>query len=190
MIKHTKNLIIKNLFIFVFLWTIIIISWCGNNPRFEFSFDKFSWYFNTSNTFEDTAINIKWLSSDLLKDDIIHTYLQTTSDNNNWEWYTDSIIIIKKISSKELSDFVTSDIQKTKLNWYIYTEPKTTKIKCNDQKLDLNIVDSELKWHLTTTYFTQAFIKNADQIFIVSFSSQDEDERDSFSSNIDQINCK
>jgi hypothetical protein len=186
---NISNLIIKKIFIFVSLWSIIIISWCGSTPRFEFSFDEFNSYFNTENLFQKTDINIEWLSSDLLKNDIIKTYIQT-NNNTEWQSYTDSIIIIKKISSKTLSEFVQDDIQKTKLNWYSHKDASTTKIKCNDQKLELNIVDSELNWNLNTTYFTQAFIKKTDSIFIVSFSSQNQDERDSFSSDIDKTKCK
>lgn len=179
----------KYIFILVLLWTISIMSWCGTNSHFEYNFESFYGSFNTINSFTETTIQAQWLSSDLLKDDIITTYIQNNTGSNA-NTYQDSIIIIKKNSTKDLTTFVQDDIQKTKLNWFSHKDVDSTKIKCNEQKLELNIVDSELEWNLNTTYFTQAFIQKQNTIYILSFSSQNESERDSFSENTKKINCK
>lgn len=179
----------KHIFILALLWIGSITSWCGSNSHFEYNFENFYGSFDTINSFTETTIQTQGLSSKLLKDDIITTYIQSNVLNQA-NIYKDSIIIIKKNNTKDLATFVQNDIQKTKLNWFVHQDINSTKIKCNEQRLELNIVDSELKWNLNTTYFTQAFIKKQDTIYILSFSSQNKSERDSFSKSTKKLKCK
>ena len=176
---------IKTLSIIPILWIFFVLSGCWNKTYIELNFDDFYVYFYTTNTFEKKDIDTDWLSQWLLKNDILNTYIQT---NNSW--YTDSIIIIKKNTSKSLVDFVKADLEKTKLNWYNSDNINTTTFKCNSKKIDINIVESKLSNNLTTTFFTQAFFINTWQIYIVSFSTQQEEQNNTFASNIENIKCK
>jgi hypothetical protein len=103
----------KILLIILSLIPFIIVTWCGNKVNFEFDFDHFYWYFFTNNTFEKREIVANWLWSKLIKNDIIQSYIQSNST-----WYIDSIIVIKKITDKELKNFVNENKQRIKLEWY------------------------------------------------------------------------
>ncbi len=163
----------------------ILITWCWNKTNFEFDFDNFYWYFFTENTFHENNQKLEWLAAWLLQNNIVKVFQQT-----NTTWYTDSIVIIKKQSSEDLADFVIKNTEKMKLEWYQSDKSDESNIRCKDEKLDTIIIDSELKLNLTTTYFTQSFLKDKEYIYIISFSSDNEDERNTFSSDVRNIKCK
>ncbi len=182
-IEHILNF--KILFFVITLWFSLIIAGCWDKPHLELTFDNFYWNFYTTNSFHISETNTKWLTAWLLQNDIINTYTQT-----NTTWYVDSIVIIKKLSSKSLKDFVTDDIQKIQLDWYSSDNIESTNIRCKDTKIEMNIVNSELEQNLNTIFFTQAFFAYTWQIYIVSYSTQNKQERDLFTANVSKINCK
>lgn len=163
----------------------IIIAGCGDNAKFKFSFDNFEWYFTTNNIFTINHSETKWLASSLLQNNIIATYTQ-----KQHSWYTDSIIIIKKPSSQTLSGFVAQNTKKIKIDWYTSQNANKNTIRCNEEKIDMETIDSNLKWNLSNIFFTQAFFVHKGNAYIISFSSEDEKERDTFTSDIKNIKCK
>ncbi len=175
----------KYLFILIFLSTIIL-SWCGQKEHINFDFEDFNWKFFTENTFtENTKVNWESLWSTLLKDSILKIYTQSEST-----WYNDSIIIIKKSNIKNLDTFVSQNKEKIKLDWYKEGKQKEFKIKCGDIRLLWNTLNLELEQNLNTIFFSQNFFVKNNTWYIVSFASDDKKERDNFSSNISQLNCK
>ncbi|HRX64137.1 MAG TPA: hypothetical protein P5060_03480, partial [Candidatus Absconditabacterales bacterium] len=67
---------------------------------------------------------------------------------------------------------------------------KEFKIKCGDIRLLGNTLNLELEQNLNTIFFSQNFFVKNNTGYIVSFASDDKKERDNFSSNISQLNCK
>ncbi len=177
----------KKIFWFgILIFSITIISWCWSNKKnFEFEFENFYWYFYTQNTFEESKQKLTGFAYDLLSNEILKIYQQKQTS-----WYIDSIIVLKQNNPKDIKTFVEDNQQKMKLDWYTFDNTKEYKTRCKDQKLESIITSSELKWNLNTTYFTQAFIKNKDYIYIISFSSDKENERDTFESDVKNIKCR
>lgn len=175
----------KILFIIIISSILITISWCGDKDGFKFTFDNFNWSFSTKNTFTINNTKTQWLWSELLADNIVAIYTQTQNTG-----YTDSIIITKKQTSQNLIDLVSQNLEKIKIDGYSSNKEKTFTIKCDDTKINASTVDSVLKWHLNEIFFTQTFFIYKDFAYIVSFSTDQEDLRDTFTSNIKRINCK
>lgn len=175
----------KKIFLIIGLLSVSILAWCWNKVNFEFGFENFYWYFFTNNTFEQSEITSTGLWSQLIKNDIIQTYIQSNST-----WYIDSIIIIKKLTDKELEDFVEENIQKIKLEWYTSDGIKKWDIRCKGEKISISIVNSQLAANLNPIFFTHAFFKIEDNTYILSFSTDQEEERDTFSSDVRNIKCK
>ena len=174
----------KIFFIIVFI-SASIIAWCWDKINFEFSFENFYWYFFTENTFEKSEKTSTWLWFQLIKTDIIQTYAQSNST-----WYVDSIIIIKKITDKKLEDFVEENIKKIKLEWYKSDSTKDWNIRCKEDKIKINIINSQLSANLNTIFFTHAFFKVENNMYIISFSTDKKEERDTFASDVKNIKCK
>jgi hypothetical protein len=179
-----KKKTIKNILIYTILISSTILMWCSDKTRFEFSFDNFNSYFITQNSFNNTQTKTKWLAASLLDHSIIANYSQT-----NWSWYTDSIIIIQKTSSQNLQKFVTQNIDKIKLEGYTTQSPNESTFRCDDKKIKIQTIDSQLETNLNTVFFSQAFFIYNQKAYIVSFSSDQEKERNTFTSNIKNISC-
>ncbi len=174
----------KTIFIISILFSITLF-WCSNKNNFEFSFDNFYWYFFTENKFTFTDIQADWLWYNIIKNDILKMYKKINSS-----WYVDNIIIIKKQSDKELSEFVEDTIKKTKIQWYKLDTTRDIKIKCIDEVLKWKSTNWRVNGNLNTTYFNHSFFKHNNNIYIVSYSSQDESERNTFASDVKNIKCK
>jgi len=173
----------KKLFVtIIFAW--ILISWCSNKSNFQFEFDNFYWYFFTENNFV-SDINLDWFWYNILKNDILKIYKKSSSS-----WYTDNIVIVKKQSQQELNDFVNETVKKTKIEWYKIESTKSISINCLWNKIDWKSINSKIAWNLNTTYFSHSFFKHNDNIYIISYSTQDEKERKTFSSDVKNIKCK
>ncbi len=175
----------KKILITILTISSIIIAGCGDNTKFEFGFEEFEGYFITENTFSINNTETKWLAAGLLKNNIIHTYTQIQSS-----WYIDSIIVIKKPSSQQLDEFVSQNTKKIKMEWYISKSTNNNTFKCNKEKIDMQTIDSDLEWNLSNIFFTQAFFMHKWNAYIISFSSEEEQERDTFASDIKNLKCK
>jgi hypothetical protein len=173
----------KKLFIaIIFIW--VLISWCSDKGNFQFEFDNFYWYFFTEKTFvSDTKLS--WLWYNLLKNEILKIYKSDSSS-----WYTDSIIITKKQSNNSLDDFVKEVIKQTKIKWYKIESTRQIKINCLWENIDWKTINSKFIWNLNTTYFSHSFLKHNNNIYIISYSTQDNKERKTFSSDVKNIKCK
>lgn len=121
----------------------------------------------------------------LISKDIIKLYKKI-----NTSWYVDNIIIMKKQTDKELKEFVDDTVEKTKIEWYKLDSTKAIKIRCREEKLAWFSINGKIIWNLSTTYFNHSFVKQDWNIYIISYSTQDEEERDTFSSDVKNIKCK
>lgn len=174
----------------IILWTIFILSafilfWCWGKEKFEIKFDKFYWYFFTQKQFEEGKSYDNWLLNKILSKDIVKIYKET-----NITWYSDSIIIMKKETSKDLNDFVQENIQTSQLKEHKEENKKTKHINCRWEKIEMIIIDSELDQSLNNTFFSQWIFKKNWTIYILSYSSQNKNSRNQFSSDITNIKCK
>jgi hypothetical protein len=172
----------KLLITIILVW--ILISWCSEKGRFKFDFDNFYWYFFTEEDFT-TDVKAEWLWYNVLKSDILKIYKKTSST-----WYADSIVIIKKPSSKDLNEFVDETVKKTEIEWYKIESNNQIKINCLWENIDWKSINSKIVWSLSTTYFSHSFFKHKDNIYIISYSTQNEEERKMFSSDVKHIKCK
>lgn len=163
----------------------ITIFWCSQKTNFEFSFDNFYWYFFTESNFTSTDIKIDWLGYNIINKEILKMYKKINST-----WYIDSIIIIKKESDKELAEFVEDTVQKTKIQWYKLGSTNEHKIKCINESIKLKSINWEINGNLNTNYFNHSFFKYNNYIYIISYATQNEDERDTFASDVKNIKCK
>ena len=165
--------------------TASTLSWCSNKGSFEFTFENFYWDFFTNNSFSVNNDKIKWITASLLQSNIIGSYIQTHST-----WYNDSIIIIKKPITETLNEFISQNVEKIKINWYSFDSTNKNTIKCNKEEIKMQTINSELKWNLDDTFFTQAFFIYKEYIYIISFSSENDTERDTFASDMKNLKCK
>lgn len=172
----------KIFFILLLVW--ITITWCSDKSNFQFEFDNFYGYFFTEKTFVSDS-KAEWLWYSILKNDILKIHKNQTSS-----WYTDNIIIVKTQSKDELDDFVKDTIQKTKIPWYKIETTSTMKINCLWEGLSWKSIKSKMVGNLDTTYFSHSFIKQDDAIYIISYSTPNEKERNTFSSDVKAIKCK
>ncbi|HPC34353.1 MAG TPA: hypothetical protein PLP73_01725, partial [Candidatus Absconditabacterales bacterium] len=66
----------------------------------------------------------------------------------------------------------------------------TMKINCLGEGLSGKSIKSKMVGNLDTTYFSHSFIKQDDTIYIISYSTPNEKERNTFSSDVKAIKCK
>ena len=122
----------KKITLIVLLFSWIFLYWCGNNWWFQYDFDKFYGEFNTENDFELSKAELNWLWYNLIKNDIIKIYEQ-----KNPEWFTESIIISKRNSDKDLESYTKENIENVDISWLKITKGKNIQIECNDETFDL-----------------------------------------------------
>ncbi|HKL44151.1 MAG TPA: hypothetical protein VJ892_02650 [Candidatus Absconditabacterales bacterium] len=175
----------KIFLIIILILGITILSGCGDKENFEFEFENFYGYFYTENTFEEENQEFTGFAYNLLSNKMIKVYKQKQNSG-----YIDSIIILKQNTTKDLLSFVEENQEKMKLDGYDFENQKEYETRCKDKKLKSIVISSILNGNLKNIYFTQAFIKNKDYVYIISFSSDKEDERDIFESDVKSIKCR
>ena len=185
----------KKIFISTIAVIILVITWCSSTNKFEFSFDNFNWHFYTNTTFVQNDENLHWLAIWLLKNNILSIYKEKNISNDQNTGYIDSIIIIKKHTLNTLDEFVTQNIQKIKVEWYLQESDNKDTITCYNEntnkniKIDIKIINSKLTQNFKTIFFVQWFLIYKDNAYIVSYSTDNKDERDTFASDLNQLKC-
>lgn len=175
----------KKVTLTIFILSTLIFSACSNKTFFEFEFDNFYWYFFTENNFTNSKADTNGLWYTIIKDDIIKTYYQTNNSGHK-----DNIIIIKKQTNKTLKQFV-EDLSKTnKIEWYKVDKIKWFDLRCNEEKLQWYTLNAKLIWNLTTSYLNHSFFEYNGYVYIVSFFSDNESERNTFATDAKNIKCK
>jgi len=175
---------------------ISVITWCSKTNKFEFSFDNFNWCFYTNTTFIQNNEDLHWLAMWLLKNNILSIYKEKNISNNQNTGYIDSIIIIKKHTLNTLDEFVTQNIQKIKFEGYSQESDDKNTITCYNKdtnkniKINIQTISSKLIQNLKTIFFVQSFLIYKDKAYIISYSTDNKNERDTFASNINKLKCQ
>jgi hypothetical protein len=162
-----------------------ITVWCGKSWGFQYEFDNFYGEFNTENDFELSKTELNWLWYNLIKNNIIKIYEQ-----KNTEWFTESIIISKKDSDKDLETFAKENIENVNISWLKVAKWKFLEIDCNGTSLDLVYFQWKYDMNQYDIYITDGFLKVWQWIYTISYATLDEKSRNDFSSNFKTIKCK
>lgn len=175
----------KKITLIVLLFSWIFLYWCGNNWWFQYDFDNFYGEFNTENDFELSKAELNWLWYNLIKNDIIKIYEQ-----KNPEWFTESIIISKRNSDKDLESYTKENIENVDISWLKITKGKNIQIECNDETFDLMYFQWRYDMNQYDIYTTNWFLKVWQWIYTISYATLDEKSRNDFSSSFKTIKCK
>jgi hypothetical protein len=177
--------IMKKIFLSIIILSCIILSWCEKKaPQVPYNFESFHWYFNSENYYNQSTASLEWLGYQLLQNDIIAIYRQQNSS-----WFINSIIIAKRESDDTVDDFVSENLKLITNNAFKTESNKTNKFKCNWNSIKIITTNSKVKTNLDTIYISQSFFKKDGQIYIISFSTLDDKERNSFGDNIPYLSC-
>lgn len=178
--------IMKKIFLSIIILSSIILYWCKEKlPQVSYDFENFHWYFNSKNYYNQSTASLEWLGYQLLQNDIIAIYRQQTTS-----WFTNSIIIAKRETNLSIDDFVSENLKLIRNNAFKAENSKHQKFKCNWDSIPLITTNSKVKTNLDTIYISQSFFKKNDQVYIISFSTLDNQERDNFSNAIVYLSCK
>lgn len=175
----------KRIALIVLFFSWIFLYWCGYNWWFQYDFDNFYGEFNTEKEFELSKTELNWLWYNLIKNDIIKIYEQKDPG-----WFTESIIISKKDSDKDLEIFAKENIENVDISWLRITKGKNVKIECNEKAFDLIYFQWRYDMNQYDIYTTNWFLKVWQGIYIISYATLDEKSRNDFSTSFKTIKCK
>ena len=177
--------IMKKIFLSIIILSSIILYWCKEKlPQVSYDFENFHWYFNSENYYNQSTTPLEWLGYQLLGNNIIAMYKQQNSS-----WFTNSLIIAKRESDQSIDDFVSENLKLITNDAFKTESEKNSKFKCGNDTVSINTVNSKVKTNLDTLYISQSFFKKNKEIYIISFSTLDIQERNSFSDNISYLSC-
>jgi hypothetical protein len=165
----------------------IFVSGCSKTQSncFDFEFENFEFCFHTENKYDLYEDQLNWLGYQLLNNDILKIYRQSNTSGYIW-----SLIISKKISEKETKDYISENMELVDLDWFKQEKSKILDAICNDEKIEIYVENTKLKNNLNNIYFSQIFFRKNGYIYILSYSTDEINERDQFSTDIRNISCK
>ena len=175
----------KKLLITIFILSSIFLYGCNSNEWFKYEFENFYGIFNTEKSFENGWKNLNWLWYNLLKNSILKIYSE-----NNPRIFTESIIISKKNSDKDIESFAKENIDNVDISGLKTSRWKSFEIKCN--WITYNFVYYQWRYSMNqyNVYISEWFLKSWDEIYIISYATLDEKSRNNFSSSFKTIQCK
>lgn len=176
---------LKKSFIIAFiLFASVILYWCNESTWFRYEFENFYWFFDTENTFEPNKTELKWLWYELLQSSIIKMYTQT-----NDSYFTESIIISKKNSDKDVESFAAENIENVDISGLKLSKWKAVEADCNWNKYNLVYYQGKYSMNQYNIYLSEGFLKVNQDIFVISYATLDEKARNNFSSSFKTIKC-
>lgn len=175
----------KKIIFIVLLFSGIFLYWCSKSWGFQYEFDNFYGEFNTEKEFESSKSELNWLWYNLIKNNVIKIYEQ-----KNTEWFTESIIISKKDSDKDLETFAKENIENVDISWLKIAKWKNLEIDCNGTSLELVYFQWRYDMNQYDIYMTNGFLKVWQWIYAISYATLDEKSRNDFSSSFKTIKCK
>lgn len=177
----------KSCFI-VLLFFLVFLCGCGKQNSFKYEFDDFFGYYLTDDSFEINKNKLNWLWSKLLDGDLVSIYSQKSTWNE--ETFKESIVIIKKTSDSKLETFAKENIENVDIWWVKFSKWKNITFDCNGKKIDMLYYQWRYSLNQYNIYVSQWFIKINSEIYVISFASLSEKNRDTFSSTFNDIQCK
>lgn len=177
--------LMKKLLIITFILSSILLYGCNKDEWFKYEFENFYSTFETSQSFEDEWTELNWLWYNLLKSSIVKIYYQSTHED-----FRESIIISKKNSDKSIESFAKDNIDNIDIDWLRISRWKSFEIKCN--WITYNFVYYQWRYSLNqyNIYISEWFLKSWENIYIISYATLDEKNRNNFSSSFKNIQCK
>ena len=175
----------KKVILIVLIFSLIFLYWCGENGWFQYEFDDFYGEFKTENDFELSKTELNWLWYNLIKNNIIKIYEQKDAN-----WFTESIIISKKNSDKDLESFSKENIENVDISGLKVTKWKTIQIDCNWEPLNVLYYQWKYDMNQYDIYITDWFLKVWQWIYTISYATLDEKSRNDFSTSFKTIKCK
>ncbi len=175
----------KKIIFITLIFSVFFLYWCSENEWFQYDFDNFYGEFDTENDFEINKTELNWLWYNLIKNDIIKIYKQ-----KNPEWFTESIIISKKNSDKDLESYAKENIENVDISGLKVTKWKDLEIECDGQSFDLIYFQWKYNMNQYNIYMTNGFLKVWAWIYTISYATLDEKSRNNFSSSFKTIKCK
>lgn len=180
----------KNRFYLIVLlsFPLMFLYGCKKQNSFRYDFDNFFGYYYTDESFEINKDKLNWLWYKLLSDDIVNIYSQKSSDEELP--FKESIVIAKKTSDKDIETFAKENIENVDIWWVKFSRWKNLTIDCYNDELNLLYFQWKYSLNQYNIYVSQWFIKVDNEIYIISFASLDEKNRNNFSSAFKDIQCK
>ena len=177
----------KIFLIIVFLFASSFLYWCSGNSWFTYEFDDFYGVFDTEKSFESNWKDLNWLWYNLLKTSIIKVYSQKNPEQLQ---FTESIIITKRSSDKNVESFAKENIDNVDISWLKLSKWKSMEVKCNWITYSFVYYQWRYSMNQFNIYLSEWFLKVNQNIYIISYASLDEKSRNNFSSSFKTIQCK
>ena len=175
----------KKIIFIVLFFCGIFLYWCSDNWWFQYEFDNFYGNFYTEKDFELNNTELNWLWYNLIKNNIVNIY-----EENNENWFKESIIISKKNSDKNLEVYAEENVANTDISWLKISKWKNINIDCSWATLSLIYYQWRYNMNQYTIYITDWFLKVNQSIYSISYATLDEKNRNNFSSSFKSIKCK
>ncbi len=176
----------KKIFVIaVLLFSTVVLYWCKQSETFQYEFENFFGTFDTQKEFEANKKELNWLWYNLLKNNIIKIYSQKDADE-----FTESIIISKQGSDQDVETFAKENINNIDSSDIRISRWKNVEIKCNENTFKLVYYQWKYNMNQYNIYLTNWFMKVDQDIYIISYATLDEKQRNEFSSSLKTIKCK
>ena len=177
---------LKKTFLIGLLSSLILLYWCGEIWWFQYEFDNFYWIFNTEKDFEvgQRTLNSLWYR--VLANNIVQIYVEKGSNSV----FTDSIVIVKKNSDKSVEAFWKENLEDVDISGLKMSKWKKFEIKCEDGVHSFLYYQWKYEMNQYDMYLVYWFLKNNNEIYIISYATLDEKSRNAFSSSFKTLTCK
>lgn len=178
----------KKFYLIVLLVFITALCGCEKRNSFKYEFDDFFGYYYTDESFEVNKDKLNWLWYKLLNNDLVTIY----SQKSTWDElaFKESIVIAKKTSDNSLETFAKENLENVDIWWVKFSRWKNITFDCHDNKLNLLYFQWKYSLNQYNIYVSQWFIKVDNEIYIISFATLNERNRNDFSSAFEDMQCK
>ena len=107
----------------------------------------------------------------------------------NDSYFTESIIISKKNSDKDVESFAAENIENVDISGLKLSKWKAVEADCNWNKHNLVYYQGKYSMNQYNIYLSEGFLKVNQDIFVISYATLDEKARNNFSSSFKTIKC-
>lgn len=172
----------------ILLCMLLILTGCGSKSSFPLSFEQFNIkIYNNEKVYvqniSETAI--EWMT-------ILNEMKEKAAENDTW--FVNSLFIIQipvlsGTSMQELVDANTKELQ-LKLLKYTQIDNSDKKIKCKKQEYPWYITTFSYQLGEETLYSAQYYLLDDQKVYVLSLSSDEEEDISRFTKSTKNINCK
>lgn len=174
----------QKFFLLIILFSSIFLVWCGEKKTTSQTLSIGGSKIALPSGFE--SANIDSFSWD---GQVIWSYKMPIQN-----WYSDNLVVL---ATQWFSGFWNWQLAKLQKNLTLQDISKKTKsINCNNSKIDYDLVNfkisqaGNLDKNAMNVYYSQAYILQASQGYIISFSTNDQARAKNYNSVVNWISCK